>query len=108
MTIIAFIAVAEAMLFSVSHAKNGQMRRQQLLMGKGLGSPRTLPFVDGYLKRRIAGASRMQLIVASKLADVCRQAVHTRSFEYLLLHVFRTAILKGRSKFVISQGRGSI
>jgi hypothetical protein len=37
-----------------------------------------LPLVDQYLKRKTAGASRFQVFVASKLAGVCRKAVHTR------------------------------
>jgi hypothetical protein len=105
MALIALIAAAEAMLFSASGAKRNQARRQQVLMGNSLDSVNALPLVDTYLKRKTAGASRVQVFVASKLADVCRRAVHTRSFEYLLLHVIRTAVLKRRSKFLNIQRR---
>ena len=71
-------------------------------MGNSTDSVRALPLVDDYLKRKTAGASRVQVFVASKLAEVCRRAVHTRSFEYVLLHVIRTAILKRRRKVSIS------
>ena len=102
MTLIALIAAAEAMLYSASRSKRGQTRRQQVLTGNSMDSVRALPLVDEYLKRKTAGASRFHVFVASKLAGVCRRAVHTRSFEYLLLHVIRTAILKRRRKLSIS------
>jgi len=102
MMVVALIAAAEAMLYSASRSKRGQTRRQQVLMGNGLDSARALPFVDEYLKRKTTGASRAQVFIASKLAEVCRGAVHTRSFEYLLLHVIRTAILKRQRKLSIS------
>jgi hypothetical protein len=105
MALIALIAAAEAMLFSASGAKRNQARRQKVLMGNSLDPNRCLPFVDDYLKRKIAGASRVQIFVASKLTDFCRRAVHTRSFEYLLLHVIRTAFLKHRRKFLNTQRR---
>jgi aryl carrier-like protein len=72
MALIALIAAAEAMLFSASGAKRNQARRQQVLMGNGLDSVRGLPLVDEYLKRKTAGASRVQVFVASKLAEVFR------------------------------------
>jgi hypothetical protein len=93
MSLLAIIAAAEAVLFTASGAKRNQARRQQVLMGNNLN---TVPLVDTYLKRKTAGASRVQVFVASKLAEICRQVVHTRSFDYLLLHVIRTAILKCR------------
>jgi hypothetical protein len=74
-------------------------------MGNSLDSARCLPVVDEYLKRKTAGANRVQVFVASKLTEVCRRAVYTRSFEYLLLHVIRTAFLKHRSKFLNTQRR---
>jgi len=104
MPIVTFIAAAEAMLFSASDAKRNQARKQQVLMGNSLDSVRELPLVDDYLKRKTAGASRVQVFLASKLAEACRRAVHTRSFEYLVLHLIRTAI-KRRSKFLNTQRR---
>jgi len=105
MMVIALIAAAEAMLFSVSGVKRNRTRRQQVLMGNSLDSVRTLPLVDTYLKQKTAGASRGQVFIASKLAEVCRRAVHTRSFEYVLLQMIRTATLKSRSKFLNLQRR---
>ena len=102
MALLALIAAAEATLFSASQAKRYHARRQQVLMGNGMGSVRSLPLVDDYLKRKTAGASRVQVFVAAKVAEVCRLAVHTRSFEYLLLHVIRTTIHKRRRKLSIS------
>ena len=106
--VIALIAAAEAMLFSASGAKRHQARRQQVLMGVGAASGRNLLLVDDYLRRKTAGAGRVQRFVASKVAQVCRQVVHTRSFEYLVLHVIRTIILKRNSKPLTSLGRVTV
>jgi len=107
MALIALIAAAEAMLYSASRSKRGETRRQQVLMGKSLDSARALPLVDDYLKRKTAGANRVQTFLASKLAEVCRRVVHTRSFEYLVLHLIRT-VIKRRSKCLNIQGRVTI
>ena len=106
--LVALIAATEALLFGASGAKRQHARRQQVLMGSNPDSGRRLPFIDGYLKQKTAGANRAQWFVASKLAEVCRQAVHTRAFEYLLLHLIRTANLKRRSMRFISHGRVTI
>ena len=103
--LIALIAATEAMLFSAFGAKRNQVRRQQVLMGNSLDSVRALPPVDDYLKRKTIGATRVQVFVASQLAKVLRRVVQTRSFEYVLLHVIRTAVLKRRSKFLNTQRR---
>ena len=103
--LLALIAIAEAMLYSAARSKRGQAQRQQVLMGHSLESVRALPLLDNYLKRKTAGATKVQAFVASRLADICRQAVHTRSFEYVLLHVIRTAVFKRRSKLLNTQGR---
>lgn len=107
MALIALIAAAEAMLYSASRSKRGQTRRQQVLMGNSPDSVRAMPLVDDYLKRKTAGANRVQTFVASKLTELCRRVVHTRSFEYLVLHVIRTAI-KRRSKYLNIQRRVTI
>jgi len=107
MALIALMAAAETLLYSASGARRNQARRQQVLMGNSLDSQRCLPLVDEYLKRKTANASRVQAFVASKLAEVCRRAVHTRSFEYLVLHLIRTAI-KRRSKCLSTQRRVTI
>ena len=107
MALIELIAAAEALLYFASRSKRGEARKQQMLMGNNLDSVRTLPLVDDYLKRKTAGASRVQVFVASKLAEICRRAVHTRSFEYLVLHLIRTAI-KRRSKFLNLRRRVTI
>jgi hypothetical protein len=101
------IAAAEAMLYSASWCKRGHAQRQQMLMGNSFGSVRAVPLVDEYLRRKTTGASKVQMFVASKLAEICRRAVHTRSFEYLLLQVIRTAI-KRRSKYFNIQRRVTI
>jgi hypothetical protein len=105
MIVIALIAAAEAILVCASGAKRNQSGRQQALMGNSLGSVCSLPFIDEYFKRKTAGASRAQVFVASKLAEVCRRAAHTRSFEYVLLHAIRSSVRKRRNKLVSSHWR---
>ena len=105
MALLTLIAAAEATLFSASQAERYHARRQQVLMGNNVDSVPSLPLIDDYLKRKTAGASRVQVFVAAKVAEVCRQAVHARSFEYLLLHLIRTTIHKRRRKLSISHLR---
>ena len=83
--LIALIASLEAMLYSAARSKRGRARRQQLLMGTSADLERAVPLVDNYLKQKTVRATRFQRFIASKLAAVCRRAVHTRSFEYALL-----------------------
>jgi aspartyl/asparaginyl beta-hydroxylase (cupin superfamily) len=97
--LIALLAGLEALLYSAARTKRGRARRQQLLMGTSTDLDRAVPLVDNYLKQKTAKATRLQRFVASSLAAVCRRAVHTRSFEYLLLHLVRTAINKRRMTF---------
>ena len=107
MTLIALLAAGEAMLFSATHAKRIGARRQQVLMGNTQGSSCSLPLLDDHLRRRTAGASRVQVFVASTLAQFCRQVVRTRSFEYAILHMIRMVELKRRERQFISHGRGT-
>ena len=96
--LIALIAGLEAAVYSAAWSKRGRARRQQLLMGTSTDLHRAVPLVDNYLKPKTAGANRFQRFIASKLAAFCRRAVQTQSFEYLLLHLIRTAIMKRRNK----------
>ncbi len=98
--LITIIAGLEAMLYSAARSKRGRARRRQLLMGNSVGSVRALPLVDNYFQQKTARATRFQRFIASKLAALCRRAVHMNSFEYLLLHLVRTAINKRRNKLL--------
>jgi|SRR5450631_1838749 len=106
--LLALIAAVEATLYSATRSKWGRARRQQLLMGTSTDLVRVVPFADDYLKRKTLGASNLQRFIASKLAAFCRRAVHTRSFEYLLLHFVRAAINKRRNTFLNMKRRVSI
>ena len=98
--ILAIIAGLEAMTYYALRSKRGQARKQELLMGKGTDKHRAaVPLVDDYLKQKTARATGFQRFIASKLAALCRHFVHSRSFEYVLLHLVRTAINKRRNKF---------
>lgn len=106
MALIELVAATELMLFSCSWVKRRGARKQQVLMGGGVDSLH-LPIIDEYLRRNTSGASSLQVRVASQVARVCRRAVHTRSFEYLLVHGIRSA-LKRRSKSRSSSWRISL
>jgi len=67
-------------------------------MGTSTDLHRSVPLVDDYLKQKTARASKFQRFIASKLAALCRRVVQTRSFEYLLLHLVRTAVNKRRNR----------
>jgi hypothetical protein len=97
--LIALIAAVEATLYSTTRAKWGRARRQRLLTGNSLSSVRALPLIDGHMKKKTAGATRFQSFLARKLAEIFRMLVHTQSFEYLLLHLIRTASNKRRRTF---------
>ena len=97
--LIAIIAGIEAMVVYASRSKQGRARRQQLLMGSSTDVHRAMPLVDNYFQQKTARATRFQRFIASKLAALCRRFVHTRSFEYVILHLVRTAINKRRNKF---------
>jgi hypothetical protein len=97
--LIAIIAGLEATVVFAARSKQGRARRQQLLMGSSTDVHRAVPLVDNYFQQKTARATRFQRFIASKLAALCRRFVHTRSFEYVLLHLVRTAINKRRNKF---------
>jgi aspartyl/asparaginyl beta-hydroxylase (cupin superfamily) len=103
--LIAIIAGLEAMVVYATRSKQGRARRQQLLMGTSTDLHRAVPLVDVYLQQKTAGATRFQRFIARKLAALCRRVVHTRSFEYLLLHLVRAAIMKRRNKVLNMKGR---
>jgi len=107
MAILSLVATAEALLISASHAKRRRMQRRQLLMGSSPGSC-SLPFLDEHMRRRTAGASRLEAFIASRVTEVCRQVVQLRLFEYVLLHVIRTGLLNRRKKLFASEGRVTI
>ena len=97
--LITIIAGIEALMYSTARSKRGRARSHRLLMGTSTDLRRAVPFVDDYLKQKTARATRFQSFLARKLAEIFRRLVHTRSFEYLLLHLIRTAINKRRNKF---------
>ena len=96
--ILAIIAGLEAMTYCAFRSRRGQARKQQLLTGTSPDLHRAVPLIDNYLRQKTARTTRFQRFFVSKLAALCRRVVHTRSFEYLLLHLVRTAILNRRSK----------
>jgi hypothetical protein len=105
--LIAIIAAGEALLYYASWSKRGRARRQQLLMGPSKDLVRIVPFADDYLKRKTKGASNFQRFIASKLAQICRRLTNSRLFEYALLHVIRTAIMR-RNKVFNRKGKVSL
>jgi aspartyl/asparaginyl beta-hydroxylase (cupin superfamily) len=96
--LIAILAGLEAMVVYASRSKQGRARRQQLLMGTSTDLHRAVPLVDNYLQQKTVKASKFQRFIASKLAALCRRLVQTRSFEFLVLHLVRAAIVKRRNR----------
>ena len=88
--LIEIVAALELLLFTCSWAKRRRAQRLQVLMGKR--DSIHLPIVDDYVKRQIASASRVEIFAASQIASICRKAVHTRSFESLLLYGIRSSV----------------
>jgi len=97
--VVAFLVGIEALLYSAARSRQGRARKQQFLLGTSSPTARAIPLVDTYLRQKTVKSNRLQRLIAFKLAVVCRHAVHTRSFEYLLLHLVRTASAKPRNSF---------
>ena len=87
--LIEIAAVLELLLFTYAWAKRRRAQRRQVFMGNK--DSIRLALVDDYLRRQTAGASRVDVFVASQLAAVCRKAVQTHSFQSFLLHGIRSA-----------------
>jgi transcription initiation factor TFIIIB Brf1 subunit/transcription initiation factor TFIIB len=98
--LIAIIAGLETMFLAAARSKQRRLRRQQLLMGTTADSQRAVPIVDDYLQQKTARATRFQRFVARQLAALCRRVVQTRTLDYMLLHLVRTAINKRRNQLL--------
>jgi hypothetical protein len=107
MALLSLVAATEALFVSASHIRRRNARRQQTLMCLGPDAGVPLPFLDEHIRRTAAGASRLEVFAASRLAELCRQVVKLRLFEYLLLQLIRTG-LKRRKKLVLANGRFSL
>lgn len=102
MSMIAFIAAAKAAFLWASWSHWKQTRRQKILMGAS-ATGRSIALVDRQLKRKIESATKTQVFVASKLTQICRQAVQTQAFEYMLLRAIRLGLNKRQSKSSITK-----
>lgn len=107
MALLSLVAASEALFVSASHIKRRNALRQQMLMCLSPDAGIPLPFLDEHVRRTTEGASRLEVFVASKLAELCRQIVKLRLFEFMLLHVIRTS-LKRRKRVVLENGRFSL
>jgi hypothetical protein len=100
--ILELIVATEASVLSASWIRRSRMRRQQILMG-GSTPETNLPFLDRYLRQQTTNPTRLQTFVAQKLAAVCRHAVHTQSFELLVLMLIQSASRRSRRESEISK-----
>ena len=107
MALLSLVAATEALFVSASHIKRRNALRQQTLMCFSADADVPLPFLDEHVRRTTAGASRLEVFVAAKLAELCRQVVKLRLFEYVILHVIRTS-LKRRKEVALANGRFSL
>jgi hypothetical protein len=102
--LIEIAAVFELLLFTCAWVTRRRAQRWQVLMG-----PRPslrLPVMDDYLKRETAGASRVERLVASQLAALCRKAVQTQSFQSFNLedHSMNTFTPSSKGNFAAGIG----
>ena len=97
MSLIAFIAAVKAAFLWASWSRWRHSRRQKILMGNSPPA-RSMALVDRHLKRKVGHATTIQLFAASKLTQICRQAVQTRAFEYMLLHAIQSGLRKRQPK----------
>jgi hypothetical protein len=102
MSIIVLLAAAKAAFLWASWSKWRRSQRQKILMGNGTAG-RSIALVDRQLQRKVEGATKTQIFMASKLTQVCRQAVQTQAFEYMLLHAIRSGLHKRQSNLSITK-----
>lgn len=105
MAILTLLAAAEASLLSVSWFRRRADRRQEVLLGKER-KLLSLPILDSYLAKQTDHATRLQAFVAKRLAEACRQAAHTRAFEYCLLRMLQSIF--DRSRLTIGKTRKEV
>ena len=100
--ILELIVAAEASALSASWIRRSRMRRQHILLGGSIPEI-NLPFLDQYLRQQTTSPTRLQTIVAQKLAGVCRRVVHTQAFELLVLKLIQSASRRYRREAEISK-----
>ena len=103
MSIIAVLAAVKALFLCAQWSKWTEQRRQRTLMGSDSERARSIPLIDGHLKRATDSASKTQIFAARNLAEICRHVVRTRAFDYLLLQVIQSGVRKHRSKLNITK-----
>jgi len=103
MSIIALLAAVKAVFVCAYWSKWAERRRQRTLAGGDTRLVRSIPIIDSHLKRCTRSATKTQVFIARKLAELCRQVVHTSAFEYVLLQVIRSGVKKRRSKAYITK-----
>ena len=96
------IVATEASVLSASWIRRSRRRREQILMG-GSTPEINLPFLDDYIRQQTTNPTRFQSFAAQKLAAVCRRAVHTQAFEFLLLKLIQSASRRSRRESEISK-----
>jgi hypothetical protein len=103
MSLIVLIAVVKAAFLWASWSKWRQSHRQKILMGSNGTAGRSIALVDRQLKRKVRSATKTQIFAASKLTQICRQAVQTQALEYVLLHAIQSGLRKRQSKLSITK-----
>jgi len=103
MLIVASLAAAKALSVGAGWCKQAKLRRHKTLMGSEWQATRCLPLIDRQLKHSTRNATKVQVFIARKVSEVCRQVVHTHAFEYLLLQVIQSGVRKHGSKSYITK-----
>ena len=95
MALLTLLAAAEASFLSASWFQRARQKRQELLLGKETRLL-NIPFIDNQLAKQVDQATRLQTFVARQVAAVCRQVVHTRAFESVLIRLIQSASDRSR------------
>jgi|ERR1700719_639032 len=103
MSIIAVFAAVKALFLGASWLKWRETRKQKILMGNNRAFSRPIPLVDRHLQRKTESATRFQIFVSSKLAEICRQFVHTHAFQYVILRIIQSRMLNRQATFSINK-----
>ena len=102
MALLTLLAASEASFLSAAWFQRARMKRQELLLGIETRLLR-LPFIDKRLAKRSDHATRLQTFAARHVAAVCRNVVHTRAFELLVLKLIQSASRRYRREVEISR-----
>jgi hypothetical protein len=102
MALLTLLAASEASFLSASCFQRARQQRLELLLGTETRSLK-IPFVDNQLSKQGDHATWLQSFAARQASAVCRQVVHTRAFELLVLKLIQSASRRSGRESEISR-----